>query len=281
MIRNQNPSQEPPKSSTTPDQDFEDMGVILCSQEWLPREKLKAELDNGMLRYDDEKEKLMEHFKTDDTDRIRQFNICVVEATLDELSSKWDTIIGLYMTFVKDQDQDELLVERYKTKYKTLRKDFFAAKSKVFVAIEHQNIIKQEVKIHKKNIDDLATDQTANSIRNFRIRPNQMMAKISNNILDLVNKLVLLQPERKHKQQTTLETCLTTLSSKQKIVTVTPPPVRFYGKALLEMARIENGVLGNALDGVPELILMMTKKKFPKVLIAIATMILLSFLRLC
>ena len=145
-----------------------------------------------MLRYEDEKEKLMEHFETDDTDRIRQFNICVVEATLDELSSKWDTIIGLYMTFVKDQDQDELLVERYKTKYKTLRKDFFAAKSKVFVAIEHQNIIKQEVKIHKKNIDDLATDQTANSIRNFRIRPNQMMAQISNNILDLVNKLVLL-----------------------------------------------------------------------------------------
>ena len=234
-----------------------------------------------MLSYEDEKEKLMEHFETDDTDRIRQFNICVVEATLDELSSKWDTIIGLYMTFVKDQDQDELLVERYKTKYKTLRKDFFAAKSKVFVAIEHQNIIKQEVKIHKKNIDNLATDQTANSIRNFRIRPNQMMAKISNNILDLANKLVLLQPERKHKQQTTLETCLTTLSSKQKIVTVTPPPVRFYGKALLEMARLKNGVLGNALDGVPELILMMTKKQFLKVLIAIATMILLSFLRLC
>ena len=122
-----------------------------------------------MLRYEDEKEKLMEHFETDDTDRIRQFNICVVEATLDELSSKWDTIIGLYMTFVKDQDQDELLVERYKTKYKTLRKDFFAAKSKVFVAIEHQNIIKQEVKIHKKNIDDLATDLTADFVKNIRI----------------------------------------------------------------------------------------------------------------
>ena len=96
------------------------------------RKKLKADLDYAMFGYEDNEE-LMEYFKTVDTDRGRLFNVCVDKVTLDKLSSKWNAVIGPYMAVVKDCDEEpsqdhKLLVEEYKTKYKTLRKDFAAVK---------------------------------------------------------------------------------------------------------------------------------------------------------
>ena len=79
-----------------------------------------ADLEDAMLRYEDKREELLKLFETEDTDRSRQLNFRVAKLTLNELSSKWDAIIGPYKAFIKDKDDKlsqghELLVENFQT----------------------------------------------------------------------------------------------------------------------------------------------------------------------
>ena len=192
------------------------------------REKTKSDLDEAIFRFENKRDELNDYFEENEAEgpAVRRFNIGVVEATLQELASKWEALGNFYMNFTKCRDgsepSDEQELSDYKEIFKNNRKNFTSARKKVNDSIDIQRVadeqvvgdegrpaaieearqntlhqrelIHQEVGVLVTSIGGLPQQLSADSVNHHRLTLDNMLSSLESRLQSTLEEQVRMEP---------------------------------------------------------------------------------------
>ena len=101
------------------------------------KEKSKTDLDQAIFRFKDKQEELTGLLGEPNDEETPSTGL--VNATLHELSDKWEIVLSSYMNYVEirgEEEEDRSAVEECTVRYKQLRDSFVKTKVKAAKAVE-------------------------------------------------------------------------------------------------------------------------------------------------